>query len=166
MTTVRLMAALALSLCSLPALAQSEHAQPHWHMIQVRHVSMMAADTHGVTDLGNGIRRVNAGIYLNVTQQKPNLPPVDFILMEEEIDCSTPGRYRVLKADGYQAHVREPSSSVRQENPNWSIVSSDADGFLLWKAVCDQPEPQTALTRFQTHEELLAHYRDFVLKHQ
>lgn len=161
----RFAAALALSLCALPALAQDDPSNSHWHMVQINRFSLMAADTHGAQDLGNGIKRVSASMYFATPNAQETETPIDFILMEEEFDCSSPGRYRMLKADGYQANVREPVSSSYPKAPEWETVGRETDGFGVWKAVCNQPAPDTSLARFTTHEGVLAHYREFLKRY-
>lgn len=149
---------LSLALCSFSVMAQEESSQ-HWHMVQVSPKNMMAADVHGSVDGGAGVRRTMVALYFSAPQRSDDNQPIDFIVFQEEFDCTTPGRYRMIEGDGYIANLTKPVDSARPKNPQWQTVSQKADGFLVWKAVCLEPMEGTALHGFSVHEDVLAHYR-------
>lgn len=155
----RTFVALALFVCSFSAMAQEEDATPHWHIAQANPNNMMAVDVHGAVEQGEGVRRTVVALYFSTPKRADDSQPIDFIVFQKDFDCTTPGRYLMLGGDGYIANLTKPVDSARPENPQWQTVAQEADGFLVWKAVCLAPEKGTALMGFSVHEDVLAHYR-------
>lgn len=155
----RLLVAAALAACSFTAVAQEESEDRHWHMAQINPNNMMAVDVHGSVDRGKGVRRTMVALYFSTPKRSDDNQPIDFIVFQEDFDCTTPGRYRMIGGDGYIANLTNPVDSARPENPEWKTLAQQADGFAVWKAVCLEPVKGSALVGFSVHEDVLARYR-------
>ena len=154
----RALAVLVLSLCSVSVAAQEDTA-PHWHVAQISPQHMMAVDVHGAVDRGEGVRSTMVALYFSTPKASEDGQPIDFIVFQEDFDCITPGRYRMVGGDGYIANLTKPVDTGWPENPEWKTLGPAADGTLVWNAVCVGPANGTALMGFSVHEDVLAHYR-------
>ncbi len=155
----RLLVAAALAACSFTSAAQEESEDRHWHVAQISPKNMMAVDVHGAVEQGQGVRRTMVAIYFSAPKPSEEGQPIDFIVFQEDFDCTTPGRYRMVGGDGYIANLTKPVDSAWPENPQWKTLAQQADGFAVWKAVCLEPVKGSALVGFSVHEDVLAHYR-------
>lgn len=154
-----LSAALTLLLASPAAFAQeaSNQAAP-WYVSSVTPRSLGAMNVHGASKDG-AVVTVTSALYLTQADTS-GVAPVDFIVTEDQYDCDTQGRNRVLRGAGYQANIKAAVFVYEKgEQAEWKSAIANSAAMTAWETACLGPAPDSSIEGVQTHEDVLERYR-------
>ena len=129
---------------------------PHWHRVAVADGQLHAVDVHGIRD-----RSAENNRLMTSASFHPAGGDADFIVRDQEYDCTRPRRQRPLESTTYRVSD-ETATAIAHETAPGAWLTADAGSLdaVRWHWACYGDEEIDALPAGASFVQLLARHRD------